>query len=68
MSISLDTCALKEALERISKFKGKDSMIGFVQERLDKSLKLYEYELDEECHQIKKLKPKTISNRLKNIT
>lgn len=67
MSISLDTCALKEALDRINQFKGKDSMIDFVQERLDKSLRLYEYELDKECHQIKKLKPKTISNKLKNI-
>ena len=67
MSISLDEKALKEMLNKVILFKGKDSMKTFIQERLNKSLEAYEYELDKECYKISKLKPKTISNKLKNI-
>lgn len=68
MLIRLDESILLDALERVKHFKGKARMQDFVKERLDKSLKLYEYELDNECHLIKKLKPKTISKTLKNIS
>ena len=67
MLVSLDETALKEALNRVSQFKGKTKIKSLIQDRLDKSLKLYIDELNDECHLIKKLKPKKIGKTLTKI-
>ena len=61
------TKALKELLEVVNNFKGKTSMMDFIQDRLNASLQLYMDSLKEECDLIMELKPKTATKKLKTL-